>query len=269
MRKQLEIEIKVGIFVVFGLALIMAAILVLGSAENLLSRKDRFHSHFSAVDGLITGSKVMLGGIQVGTIDNIAMDMERRQIRVDFSVNRDSSRWIRSDSVVQIETQGVLGDKYLSINPGSLDQPVTAVGSEVPNRPAKGITQFLSKGDQLLVNINSLVSSLDRILKSFEAKGRNEIFFEGMAQTSRNLSSASAKLDHELDDLKLKQVTRKLDSILEKINNGTGTLGALVNDPGLYDDAKKLVGETNRNRILRNLVRKTLKDADRNESAGQ
>ena len=50
--------------------------------------------------------------------------------------------------------------------------------------------------------------------------------------------------------------------ILEKVNNGTGTLGALVNDPGLYEDARALVGGANRNRIVRNLVRKTAKDGE-------
>jgi phospholipid/cholesterol/gamma-HCH transport system substrate-binding protein len=55
---------------------------------------------------------------------------------------------------------------------------------------------------------------------------------------------------------------KNLECITDKINNGTGTLGAMINDPGLYDNAKSLMGEANRNRIVRNLVRQTLKEAD-------
>ena len=51
-----------------------------------------------------------------------------------------------------------------------------------------------------------------------------------------------------------------LNSILEKIDQGQGTVGAMINDPGLYDDAKALVGQVNRNRIMRNLIRQTIKD---------
>ena len=60
----------------------------------------------------------------------------------------------------------------------------------------------------------------------------------------------------------LKKTIHDVAQIVEKINNGSGTLGALVNDPSLYEDARSLVGGANRNRIIRNLVRKTTKDGD-------
>jgi phospholipid/cholesterol/gamma-HCH transport system substrate-binding protein len=265
MSKQAELEIKVGVFVAAGLGLIMTSILILGSRQNLLASKSHFNSHFPAVDGLIEGAKIVIGGIQVGTVDKISLDLEKRDIRVDFSVSRESANWIRENSTAEIATQGMLGDKYISITAGDPDKSVTASNSEIPYRPGKGLTQFLSKGDQLMVTLNSLATSMDRLVKTFEAGNRSETFFQSLTTTSRNLSSASDKLNRELDDLRLKKISRNLEGILEKINTGNGTLGALLNDPSLYDDAKKLVGEVNRNRIMRNLVRKTLKEADQKE----
>lgn len=262
MKKQLEIELKVGLFVTLGLGLILLSILVLGSTEGLLTRKSHYYSRFQSVDGLVSGAKVFLGGIQVGTVDGIAFDEPTRTIRVNFNVKKDATNLLRSDSSAEIATQGVLGDKYVSVLAGSADKPVLEPDSEVPNRPSQGFSQFLSKSDALVANLDSLVKTLDRVMKNFEANNRSEIFFKGLAETSRNLSSVTNKLDHEFEDLRIRKITRHLEGILEKINNGTGTLGALVNDPSLYDDAKKLVGETNRNRIVRNLVRQTLKDAD-------
>lgn len=265
MAKHVEMEIKVGIFVATGVALLAASILILGSTENLLTRKAIYRSHFTNVDGLITGAKVVLGGIQVGTVDTIAFDSEKRDIRVNFTVAKDSAEWIRADSGVEIATQGVLGDKYIAITPGSLDQAALSPGSEIPNRPSKGLAQFLNKGDQLLVNLNNLAVDLDTLVKNFVKGNRSEMFFQGLTTTSKNLALASEKLNRELDDLRIKKITKNLEGILEKINNGTGTLGALVNDPGLYDNAKKLIGEANRSRIVRNLVRKTIEDAEEAE----
>lgn len=262
MAKQVEMEIKVGVFVILGLSLIMIAILILGSTENLLVRKAHYNAHFANVDGLIVGAKVVIGGIHVGTVDRISFDMQKRDIEVDFAVSKESSQWIRQNSTVEISTQGVLGDKYISITPGDPDQALALPGAELPNRPSKSLSQFISKGDQLMVTLNSLSASVDRLFKTFEAGNRSEIFFQGMASTAKNLSSATEKLNQELSDLRLKKVSRNLENILDKINNGNGTLGALLNDPALYDDAKKLIGEVNRNRIMRNLVRKTLKEAD-------
>ena len=83
-----------------------------------------------------------------------------------------------------------------------------------------------------------------------------------MAATAKNLASASEKLDKELDQLHLKSSMTNLNAILGKINNGTGTLGALVNDPGLYDDAKALMGGVSRNRVMRNLIRQTVRESE-------
>jgi hypothetical protein len=102
-------------------------------------------------------------------------------------------------------------------------------------RPSKDLSQFLSKGDTLLFSLNSVARSLDRILKDFERDRRSETFFMGMANTAKNLTHASEKLNQELDQIQIKKMISHVNQIFEKIDNGTGTLGALVNDSGLYD----------------------------------
>jgi phospholipid/cholesterol/gamma-HCH transport system substrate-binding protein len=264
--KGMETEVKVGIFVATGLVLLLASILILGSSENLMTRKARFVSHFPNVEGLVEGAKVVMGGVQVGTVEKIAFDYERNDIKVGFQVARDQSTWIRADSAVEIQTQGVLGDKFVSLSRGDMQQPPAQPGAEIPNHPSAGLSQFLTKGDQLMVSLQSIAGSVDRMLKTFETNRRSEIFFEGMARTAKNLSSASEHLNEEIAELHLKAASKNLNAILEKVNNGTGTLGALVNDPGLYDDVKALLGGANRNRVMRNLVRQTIRKNDEAES---
>lgn len=263
MNKQVETEIKVGIFVAVGLGLIMLSILVLGGSENITVRKAYYTAHFPDVEGLITGAKVVVGGIQIGTVDTVAFDPEKRDIRVGFKIARSSAAWIRKDAIVEIGTQGVLGDKFVSLNPGSPDQPQLPSGSDIPSSAPRSLTQFINKGDALIANLNSISTTLDRILKNFEHNGRSERFFTSLAETSRNMSLLTDKLNKELEGgFYLKSSLKNLSGILEKINNGTGTLGALVNDPGLYDDAKALMGGANRNRVVRNLVRQTVRKGD-------
>lgn len=267
MRKGLDTELKVGLFVTLGLALILISIIVLGSSENLLTRKNRYVTHFSNVDGLIPGAKVVMGGVQVGTVESIEFDREKRDLKIQLQIARDQSDWVRVDSTAEIQTQGVLGDKFVTVTRGSDEQLELPAGGEIPNRTSPGLTQFLNKSDQLLVTLQSIAGSMDRMLKAFESQRRSEIFFQGMASTAKNLSEASAKLNHEISELHIKRVTHNLGSILEKVNNGTGTLGALVNDPGLYDDVKALMGGANRNRVMRNLVRQTVRKGEENEAA--
>jgi hypothetical protein len=77
----------------------------------------------------------------------------------------------------------------------------------------------------------------------------------------RHLDQLTDRLK-QLDVATLDQSLVSLNSILAKIDHGNGSLGAFVNDPDLYDAAKSLMGEANSNRIVRNLVRQGIKDAD-------
>jgi phospholipid/cholesterol/gamma-HCH transport system substrate-binding protein len=269
MNQRFSSEVKVGIFVTFGIGLMMLAVLVLGGQSMLTTRKNTFFSHFKNVDGLIQGSKVTIGGVPVGVIESIDFDYAQKDIKLTFSIRKDASQWVRTDSSVEVATQGVLGDKYISINPGSENEPILESGATLPHRPTKDFTQFLSKGDSLMASLNGITASLDRILKTFESDNRSEVFFKGMANTAKNLNLATEKLNQELDQIQFKKAVTQLSSILEKVNNGTGTIGALVNDPGLYDQMKALMGGANRNRIIRNLVRQTIKESEDGSSSTQ
>jgi phospholipid/cholesterol/gamma-HCH transport system substrate-binding protein len=268
MRKETETEIKVGLFVTIGIGLIMLAILVLGGANSIFSRRVQYTMHFPSAEGLIEGAKVVLGGLTVGQVADVAFDRETKNVKVTVAIERKHAEWLRKDSTGEIATQGLLGDKFVSISTGTEEAGALPAGAEIPNHPSKDITQFLGKSDQLLASLNGIASSLDRILKQFETNNRSEQFFQGMAVTSKQLAQASTKLNEELSDLALKKASKNLASVLEKINNGTGTLGALVNDPALYDDVRALMGGANRNRVMRNLVRKTIKDAEEAQAAG-
>ena len=267
MKKQLEIELKVGLFVTIGLGLIMLAILVLGSTQNLLSRQAHYTIYFPSVEGLIPGAKVILNGVNAGTVIDIDLDMPRRQVRVNVGIAQKYAQWLKKDSTAEVSTQGVLGDKLVVLNAGAPEAEILPNFSEIPSRTPKDLSQFLSKGDQLMGTLTSITNSMDHILKSFEFNNRNEAFFQGMAQSAKNLSLATEKINAQLDGGHLQGVSKNLESILSKINNGAGTLGQLVNDPGLYYDVKALFGGAQRNRILRNLVRQTVQgnEQDTNE----
>ncbi len=263
MSKQVEIELKVGLFVTIGVMLTMIAILFLGNTGSLFTVQYKYYSYFENIHGLIGGAKVVVGGLRVGAIKEINYDKEQNKIKVEINLEKQYSDWVREDSIVEVGTQGILGDKYLTILPGSPDKPKLKKGSTIPNRSPKGVEQFLSQGDNLIVSINSIAASIDSILKAFESNDRSNRFFDGMSKSAVNMAETTEHLK------KLKGSIKNLNDILTKINNGTGTLGALVNDPSLYDDMKSLFGGINHNRIVRNLVRKTVNENNDKNSKAQ
>jgi hypothetical protein len=119
---------------------------------------------------------------------------------------------------------------------------------------------LFSSSEHLMLQLSSTTENLERILVAFNKGNRADQFFQGLSMTSKNLGELSTKLNTEFDKIKIKSAIGHLDSILQKVDQGQGSLGAFINDPGLYDDAKAVVGQVNRNRIMRNLIRQTIKD---------
>src|SRR5437879_1635742 len=100
MAKHIETEIKVGIFLASGAGLIMTALFLLGGGDSFLTKHVSYTAHFMKVDGLISGAKVILSGVSIGTVDKIDFDPASRDILVKFSVNSQSTAWIRQDATV-------------------------------------------------------------------------------------------------------------------------------------------------------------------------
>ncbi len=245
-------DFKVGIFVTLGVAFSMVTILVLGGAENAFTRKVNYKTHFPAANGLVTGSKVVLSGIPVGTVRGVEYQAPTKLVEIEIAIQRKYAEFVTEGSTVEIMTQGVLGDKYLGINPGGVGKKL-AEGADIPNLPSSDVSAFLTKTDAVMANLNTTIDSVNRILKSLEKGNRID-------QIAENLSQASKGLSEFANGKNMAKTSKSLADILDKVNNGAGTLGALVNDPGLYEDARALVGGANRNRIIRNLVRETAKD---------
>lgn len=253
-------EFKAGVFVLIGLGLTLAAILVLGGKQSFFSSVNDYYTHFNKIDGLVSGAKVVLGGLQIGVVKEVDFDETTRDILVKYSAERKYSKWIRQDSTVEIVTQGVLGDKYLSINSGTPDQPIVKDGGTIAPGGSKDISQLFNSSEQLMTRLSATAENLTQVLEAFNKGDRANTIFQGLSVASKNLSEVSVKLNQGFDQSKVKSAVHHLNSILEKVNHGRGSVGAFINDPALYDDAKALVGQVNRNRIMRNLIRQTIKD---------
>lgn len=67
----------------------------------------------------------------------------------------------------------------------------------------------------------------------------------------------------------LGQAAADIKSMTAKINKGEGSLGAIINDPTVYEDLKEILGNVKRNRILRELVRYSISNSEQVDKAGK
>ena len=106
--------------------------------------------------------------------------------------------------------------------------------------------------------MTNIASSLDELIKTFTKNKQSDAFFKDLVSTSQNLASLASKLNDTIQPNDVKNFLRHLEQIAERSTMERVGIGALINDPSLYDHLKSLLGGANRNRIIRNLVRQTI-----------
>jgi phospholipid/cholesterol/gamma-HCH transport system substrate-binding protein len=113
--RQHRIDLKVGAFVVGGALLGLVIVLLLGRERHVFEPRVAIHTRFTDVQGLRVGAPVWLSGVSVGTVSGISFSAGGKVVRVDLELTRKFLNWARADSVARIDSQGLLGDKLVSL----------------------------------------------------------------------------------------------------------------------------------------------------------
>jgi len=114
--KKYAMETTVGIFVVIGLLCIGYMTIKLGNIGFLGDDTYSLYAKFSSVSGLREGGAVDMLGIGVGRVAKLTMDQEEQVAVVEFRIKKGIK--IYEDAIASIKTEGLIGDRYVSIDPG-------------------------------------------------------------------------------------------------------------------------------------------------------
>ena len=139
---QKRIEFAVGIFVLAGIAAVMYLAIQIGA--NRYTGGDSFplKASFNRIGGLNEGSNVMIAGVKVGTVTKITLADDFRAI-VEFSLDKDFG--LEGGTFASIKTNGLLGDKFLSLTPGYEGIPLEAGELIVDTEDAIDIESLISR----------------------------------------------------------------------------------------------------------------------------
>ncbi|WP_264538090.1 MlaD family protein [Flavobacterium sp. N1736] len=117
MDKQSGYTWKLGMFVTIGLLLFILAIYFIGKQKNLFGSTFNITSTFKTVSGLEVGNNVRFSGINIGTIEEIRL-VNDSSVVVSMVIKDDVREFIKTDARASIGSDGLMGDKVLTISPG-------------------------------------------------------------------------------------------------------------------------------------------------------
>src|ERR1035437_867762 len=128
-----KFKIRLGLFVVGGLALFVIAIFIIGKQKNLFNPVFSLTTTFYNVSGLQVGNNIRFSGINVGTVDNITI-INDSTVRVDMLIKKEVQRFIKTDCEAGVGSAGLIGDRLLVITQGSNEASMVKDGQQIGSR---------------------------------------------------------------------------------------------------------------------------------------
>ncbi len=141
--KKYAMETTVGIFLVFGLLCIGYMTVKLGHVSLLGDNTYSLFARFTTVSGLRAGSPVDMLGIEVGRVGRLTMDQKDQKAVVEMRIQKDIK--IYDDAIASIKTEGLIGDMFLSIDPGGAGKLLGPGGTITETQPAVDIVDLIGK----------------------------------------------------------------------------------------------------------------------------
>ena len=128
-------NLAVGILVAVAILLFGAGLFLIGNQHKAFRRHVDFYAELANVDGIGKGAKVRVNGMDGGQVQDIVIPSSpTKKFRLKMTVEDRLHGLIRNDSVVSVETQGLVGDKFLLIKSGSDESPEASSGATLPSK---------------------------------------------------------------------------------------------------------------------------------------
>ncbi|TRX31895.1 MCE family protein [Flavobacterium sp. ZT3R18] len=197
MYKESGFTWKLGLFVTIGLILFIGTIYFVGKQKNLFGSTFTLKSQFKTVTGLKVGNNVRFSGINVGTVSEIAL-LTDSAVVVKLVIKEDVRRFIKTDAKASIGSDGLMGDKVLTISPGT--------------KSKSGV-----KDNATISSIKAI--EIEDIMKGVKTTVDNAaVITDQLAEFSYKINNGKGTLSKLLMDEKMGQ---KLNATLSNLETGT------------------------------------------------
>lgn len=256
-------QLKVGIFVTFGLVLTMLAIFLIGDTRGLWQAKVGYKTAFDDVAGLKPGAPVRMGGLDIGAVTRVGHSANSNDARgfVSMSINRKETGRIKKDTVAHVNNKGLLGDKMIELTVGSPDaelaDPSALIPSEEPSDVFASANRVAAETAKAIEHLTPLAKQLGDPQLSADIKGSvadihsildGVVHGDGLLHRLVYDRRAADELDRVLTHLD--STTARLDATLADVQDisthlreGPGIGHALVYDGELSKNAAGTLAE--------------------------
>lgn len=205
-------SLTVGLFVLIGLIILVAGILVLGTQQNKFSKNLVVTTYFHDVKGLKVGNNVWFSGVKVGIVKEITFQ-SIDDVKVVMHIEEKSSQFIREDVVAKLGSDGLIGNAIVNLVGGS---------DQVPPIQDGGVIKSVggTDTDAMFATLQTNNENLVEITKNFAVLSQQMV--EGKGTVGALMTDSTIALS-------LKKSVQGLDKTMADVNKASANLVVLMN----------------------------------------
>ncbi len=272
---QRSIEVKVGALILVALALLGGCVVIMGG----LSFEPTYtvHVNFDNPGGLQSGAPIRIAGVKVGKVDEIqfrggTVDPKTGEpeppIRVVAKLEKRYENAVRENARFYVTSQGVLGEQFLAVDPGSHDRPKLADGAvvhgvspprldlllaesyELPHTAYVGITKNEKQISETFDGLHNTLKGTGNFFKKNDKKLDNIVTNVETLSGEANDTLRAARGKY-VDNPQINRIMNNVEATTVTLNKN---LGPLMRDGrGVVKDAKKITGTLASDKQLRRI----------------
>ncbi|MBX2887362.1 MAG: MCE family protein [Ferruginibacter sp.] len=234
-------NLKLGIFVIAGLLVLVAFLYFIGKKRNMFGSTFLLKVQFHNVQGLMPGNNVRYAGIQAGTVGDIFVQGDTI-IEVEMNIVSSLKNVIKSNAVVSIGTDGIVGNKVLNIIPAKISGSAASPGTFLIGQESFNTEDLMNMlggaNDDLSFIMKDLRTTIQRFnnSKGFWELINSETIASDLKESMENLQQASVKINN---------MSGSLNEIVADLKNGKGSAGRILRDTQLIFQLEQTAQQLN------------------------
>ncbi|HEY0258023.1 MAG TPA: MlaD family protein [Candidatus Methylacidiphilales bacterium] len=222
-----NLETKVGLFLMGGIAILCTLIIFFGEVKDIFKPTYSITVSFPNASGLLKGSDVYLSGAPIGKVTSDPHPVTDKQ-RVEVTLKIDKSAGIRRDARYVIGSSGLLGDRFVEVQPveypdNTPDEkkgPFVKDGEKIEGTTSASLDELADSAKPLIQRANDIAAKVDNMINKFN----DEVLTDTSTQDMKDTIA------------KLKDMVTNADDLLSQAKTGKGALGRLINDKQVGDN---------------------------------
>ena len=237
-------QARVGLLVLAGAVLFMVALFTIANRTFLFSDTFFVRSTFYSVNGLLPGAPVRYQGVNVGRVEAVRLpERPGDKILVELAIQEKARHLIRENTQAQVQTDGLVGNMIVTLVANATPADPVREGGEIPGLEPFSITNVTEQALSSVQRFNEAAEAFQLIMQDVRdgegTIGRflyDPALYASLVQTAGETQVLMQRLGQNAEQLvgATQNAAQGVDLMLSKINNGSGSLALLLNDPGVY-----------------------------------